>query len=176
MKMKENESLVKSVVELHDSMASLTVDSISETPVIEPEIQTKICYKTLAKENNCVYIEPKKRLPALGKLPEKQKIEHENAWKYVKGIYENYIVNGEPLSFWYTEYPGDQDCLWEIPANVPVYVPRFIAKHLEECQKYHTFGYNEKNSGHQRVDDFQFNFSATGTHYRGKFRAIGAFA
>lgn len=176
MKNKDTESLVKNVVSLQDSMSGLTVDAIAATPASEVEPIVELTAKQRAQEMGIAYIEPKRKLPAIGKLPEKLKSEHKSAWEYVKGIYENYIVNGEPLSFWYAAYPGDPDCLWEIPANIPVYVPRFIARHLEECQKYHTFSYNEKNLSQQRIDDFQYNFSPTGTHYRGKFRAIGAFA
>jgi hypothetical protein len=176
MKKTDTESLVKNVVALQEDMNSLTVDAIAKTPVEEPAPIVELTAKQRAAEMGIRYIEPKRKLPALGKLPEKLQAQHKYDWEYVKGIYENYVVNGEPLSFWMAAYPGDPDYLWEIPANVVVYVPRFIAKHLEDCQKYHTFSHREKSVSEQRVDDFQYNFAATGTHYRGKFRAIGAFA
>jgi hypothetical protein len=91
-------------------------------------------------------------------------------------MYENYVINGEPVTFGLCVYAGDADYLWEIPANVPVYVPRMVAKHLEEVQKYHTFTYLENPMNNLRPDDFTHQFRVDGTHYRGKFRAIGAFS
>ena len=54
-----------------------------------------------------------------------------------------------------------------VPANVPIYVPRMVAKHLEEVQKYHKFTYLEVPNDKWRTDDFTHQFSVSETHYRG---------
>ena len=177
---KETENLVKNVANMTTEMSHLTVDKINETaPVIEVA-ELRMTAKEKAASEGVRYIEPKRKLQAFGKLPEKLKKEHERAWEYVKGIYENYVVSGEPIEFWYSEYPGDPDCLWEIPCNVPVYIPRLVAKHLEECQKYHSFSRLDNNVDPRpmtanEVKEMRW-FYPSGTHYRGKFRAIGVFA
>jgi hypothetical protein len=51
-----------------------------------------------------------------------------------------------------------------------------VAKHLEEVQKYHTFTYTEAPQTQWRADEFTHQFKVSGTHYRGKFRPIGAFS
>lgn len=173
---KETEKLVKGVANLQEDLNSLTVDKINETAVSEPEVEIQLTMKQKAASEHCKYIEPKRSMKALGKLPEKLKAQHSKDWEYVKGIYENYIVSGESVSFWLCLYPGDPDCLWEIPANTPVYVPRMVAKHLEEVQKYHTFDFKEKPIHSWHTDQETHQFQSIGTHYRGKFRAIGAFA
>lgn len=174
---KSIDSLIDQTVAVQENLKSMTVDEINaHAPKVELEVQ-ELSLKEKAKLEGVRYIEPKRRLsPPLGKLPEKLKAKHAHDWDYVKGIYENYIVVGEPITFSLCMYPGDADYMWEIPANVPVYVPRMIAKHLEEVQAYHTFNYIEKSSQDWRVNEETHQFKVTGTHYRGKFRPIGAFA
>lgn len=174
---KETEKLTKAAVGLQEDLNKLTVDEINRTAVEDEPVAQAESLEMIAKREGAVYIKPKRRLsPPLGTLPEKLKVEHKRAWEYVKGIYENYVINGEPLTFSLCLYPGDADYLWEIPCNVPVYVPRMVAQHLEEAQKYHSFNYIEKPSQQWTSDEFTHQFRATGTHYRGKFRPVGAFA
>ena len=174
---KETQKLAEAAIGLQQNMNALTMDEIERQ---EPEALVQVqemSMKERAKLEGAVYLEPKRRLsPPLGTLPDKQKKEHAHAWEYVKGMYENYVVNGEPLTFALCLYAGDPDLLWEIPANVPVYIPRHVAKHLEEVQKYHTFNYLEVPTDRWHADEFTHQFGISGTHYRGKFRAIGAFS
>lgn len=169
--------LVENVIESQAEMNELTIDKINEVApkAEELEPQTKLTAKEIASREGVQYIEPTRKLSAFGTLPEKLKKEHARDWEYVKGVFENNIINGEGISFWYSKYPGDPDCLWTIPANRPVYVPRMIATHLEHAMKYHTFDYIEKPDFRKKKDDHVDEFSVTGTHYRGTFRAIGAF-
>lgn len=170
-KLPEQDSLTK-------SMSELTQDKINETApkAEEMEPQVKMTAKEMAAKLGLRYIEPVRKLKAIGKLPAFLEKEHAYMWEYVKGMYENYDFIGETLSFFLCLYPGDPDCMWSIPANVPVYVPRMVAKHLEECQKYHTFAYKDKRPDQKEALDFNEEFCVDKTHYRGKFRPIEAFA
>lgn len=178
---KDLENIAKKTAELTEEMSQLTVDKINEIAP-EPTLdELKLTAKQKASDEGVIFVEPKRKFKGLGKLPEKLKREHARAWEYVKGIYENYVVNNEPVRFWHNgDFPGDPDCLWEIPSNKPVYVPRFIAKHLEECQKYHQFTSIAATSEPAPMNDYQVAslewFRPSSTHYRGKFRAIGVFA
>lgn len=171
----ETENLAKAAVALQEDLNKLSVDTINTTEDKEPEIQ-EISMENKCKEQGIPYIKPSRRLSApMGKLPEKQKAEHKRAWEYVKGIYENFHIPGEAITFPLCLYPGDADYLWVIPANIPVAVPRLVAKHLEETQKYHQFAYREKPTDILQTDSFTHSFSVSGVQYRGKFRPIGAF-
>lgn len=172
--MKKKEEIIKEVAQKTD-MSELTVDKINEFPDKEPEIQTQLTSRELADSMGLLYIEPTRKLSAFGKLPEKQKADHARDWEYVKGIYENVENIGEILEFWYCKYPGDPDCLWRIPSNKPVFVPRMIAKHLEEVQKYHRFDYINRNEPQMQHGEFDSTFKVVDTMYRGKFRPIEAF-
>ena len=136
----------------------------------------EISLKERAKMEDILYIEPKRKMSAFGKLLECEKKAHAHDWEYVKGILENQIVEGEPVSFWYCKYGGDHDCLWEIPCNRTVYLPRMIAKHLEEVMQYHTFGYVQRPDTEWTTDEWTHKFGVTGTKYRAKFRPTEAFA
>lgn len=182
---KETEKLAQSAVAVQDNLNRMTVDEINRSaPSAEPAPQ-EASLEEIAKREGALYIKPKRRLnPPLGSLdncknPEKIKREHARAWEYVKGIYENYVVSGEPITFSLCLYPGDADYLWEIPCNRVVYVPRMVAQHLEEVQKYHTFSQLAPNSDPSplsvgEVEGMRW-FRPSGTHYRGKFRPVGAF-
>jgi hypothetical protein len=180
--MKKQEALVNNVLEKQVHMNSMTVDKITEMapPAEELEPQVKMTNREMASKLGLLYIEPKKTLPAFGTLNPKQEREHAYDWEYVKGIFENPIISRESVKFWYSKYPGDKDCLWEIPPNRPVFVPRMIAKHLEGVMQYHTFSEVGINSdppvcGSGEIECMDW-FKPTGTHFRGKFRAIGSFS
>lgn len=177
-KYKSAESLVERTNSIQENLGTMTVDQINvSAPKAEEKAPQELSLKEIAKREGVRYIEPKCRITApMGKCPESLKAKRDHDWEYVKGIYENYVVTGEPIKFTLCLYPGDPDYLWEVPANVPVYVPRMVAKHLEECQAYHSFNYVEKNSLDWKPDQETHQFKVTGTHYRGKFRPIGAFS
>ena len=107
--MKKTEKLVKNVADMSVEMSELTVDKIAETKVSEPEPQTQLTARQLADSMGLRYIEPKRKLQAIGKLNPKQKKDHAHDWDYVKGIYENIEFVGEHIEFWYCKYPGDPD-------------------------------------------------------------------
>ena len=168
--------LVSETLDHQSQLNNLDVDTIEKiapkTEVAPPELSAR----ERAKLENALYIEPKRTLKGFGTLPEKLKREHAHAWEYVKGMFENYIVNTEALTFWLSLYPGDPDCLWEIPPNRPVYIPRHVANHLEEVMKYHKFDYVPKAESQWVPGQSIEHFLPVSTHFRGKFRAIGAFA
>ena len=169
---------VEKVLSLNQQMNTLTVDKINDSAPEpeETEPQVKLSLKEIAKLENIPYIEPTSQLGAFGKLPEKLRKQHERDWEYVKGMLENNVSPGQYVDFWYSIYPGDPDCYWIVPANRVCYVPRMIATHLEKAMKFHQFDYVEKPSNTWRKDDYQQELITTSTHYRAKFRAIGAFA
>lgn len=168
--------LEKTIDDLENSLNKLTVDEIKNTPVTEPEPQTLLTNKEIADSMNIRYIEPIRKLQPFGTCPQQLKKDRDHDWEYVKAIYENYDDIGECAEFWLSKYPGDPDCLWRIPANVPVFVPRMVAKHLSEIQKYHIFDYGAKpNQEILKHGDFTHEFHVKETKYRGKMRPLGVY-
>jgi len=173
---KDLTNMVSEVAQQHAHLSTLSVDAINKMAPEAEAPELEMTMKQRADAEGARYIVPTQKMPAFGKLPEKQRKDHERDWQYVRGLYENYTVIGESIKFWFSKYPGDPDCLWEIPANVPVYVPRMIAKHLEEAQVYHSFSEFHESSQPVHADAVLQQFRPTRTHYRGKFRPVGAFA
>ncbi len=176
MSRKSQTNQVSEVISLQKDLNSLSTDTVEQVAPKAEDAPLEISVRDRAKFENCLYIEPKRTLKGCGVLPEKLKKEHVHAWEYVRGMFENFTVVGEHITFWLSLYPGDPDCMWEIPANTPVYVPRHVAKHLEEVMKYHKFDFIEKPKDKWRPGDAMESFTPVSTHYRGKFRAIGSFA
>ncbi|CAB4126523.1 hypothetical protein UFOVP80_22 [uncultured Caudovirales phage] len=185
---KEQVEMVKEVAAIQSEMSSLTTDKISETaPEAKDEYDVSEVKKKAEKEN-AIFIEPKIRMQAFGKLKPDWKKKRDYDWEYVKGSFQPEIVNGrpsmEPRKFWHCKWPGDQDCFWDIPVDRPVYVPRMIAKLLSgekeddtgiEAMKFHTFDYMERPTPYWKPDQFTHQFQPTGTNYRGRFVQIGAY-
>lgn len=183
---KKQAELVESLINVQKDMNELTVDKINETAPkpVEVEAQVQLSPKEIARMEGIPFIEPVRKLQAFGKLHDKWKSKHARDWEYVKGIFENEVSKGESIKFTFSKWPGDPDCIWEVPANKPCYVPRMIAKLLSgeqdedtgmQAMNYHSFSHIEKASHLWQKDEFTNQFAATGTYSRGKFRAIGAF-
>lgn len=188
---KDAATLVKQVSNLNSDLNTLTQDKVNEiAPASDDYAETKLTSRQMAARDGVRYIEPKKRLPAGNheKLKPEWRAKRDRDWEYVIGIFHGEIINNtpsrEPKSFWHKKWAEDAFCLWEIPTEEPVYVPRMIALHLSggkdedtgmECMKYHTFDYKERPQAYQRPGDYQHQFTAVSTNYRGRFVPIGGF-
>jgi len=183
MKQKE---LIREVAELSTEMSKMNVDKINEIAPQAQETEVPLTAKQRAQAEGARYIEPKKKLQAFGTFKEEWRRKYNYDWEYVRGMFQSEVINGrsstEPKCFWFSKWPGDPDCYWEIPVNVPVYVPRMIAYYLSgekdtdtgmESMKYHTFDYIERPTPYWKSDEFTHQFAPTGTHYRGRFVPIG---
>lgn len=185
----KHDKLINAAANLSTEMSAMNVDTINEVAPKAEEAEAQLTTKQKAAADGVRYIEPKKKLQAFGTLKAEWKKKRDHDWEYVLGMFQSEVINGrsssEPKSFWHCKWPGDSDCWWEIPVNVPVYVPRMIAFYLSgekdvdtgmESMKYHTFDYVERPTPYWKPDDFTHQFAPTGTHYRGRFVPIGVFS
>lgn len=83
-------------------------------------------------------IKPTRSFAPRSKPNPKEAKKREMGWELVKCIVENLEVIGEAPKFWLDCFQGDPTYFWEIPANIPVYIPRFVAEHLSK-RHYHIF-------------------------------------
>ena len=188
---KEHTKIVQEVARMTADLNALTVDKINETAAAPSEdlVERANQLKATAKAEGALWIEPSRRQPRLGKLDPKLQKQHQYDWEYVCGIFQHDRESGlgtnEPKKFWFCKYPGDEDCLWEIPTDRLVYIPRMIAQYLAgekdpvtgmESMKFHTFGYDPLPPTHLGPDAHMEQFSVKGTRYRGRFLPKGAFA
>ena len=151
------------------------IEELKETVKAEETApQTELTRAERAK-SNARHLTPVKKFKPIGKLDPKWQKEHDYDWEYVEGVFENILSPGETTRFWFCKYPGDPDCYWEIPCNIPVSIPRMIAKHLETIDSYHKFTFVERPPMEWRSDDFTSTFQPLSKEFRSRFRPIGAF-
>ena len=188
---KDPVKLVKDVAAMTGGMSEMTQDRVNDLAPELEETEVKLTTKQIAARDGVRYIEPKRKLPGFGadNMKSEWKPKHARDWEYTLGMFQGEARNGshsqDPKTFWHCKWPGDPDCLWEIPVEVPVYLPRMIAKYLAgekeedtgmESMKYHKFDYRERPINYQRPDDFTHDFAPVSTHHRGRFIPLGQFA
>lgn len=122
------EKIVRKAEDLEQAVRGMN-EAMKRAPEKEQEKQLKIS-EFKKKFPDARYIEPSKRIPTGGIKVEEYEKQRDFLWEYVVGVFESVLV-GAKLEFWLTGLPGDDYCLWAIPVNTPVGLPRFVAKHLQ---------------------------------------------
>ena len=121
--------IVRQMGDIQDAVNDMT-KAMASTPERESEKNLQIS-EFKKKFPDAIYLTPSTKIPTGGiPHPEFEK-QREYLWEYVVGIFESQMIMGK-LEFFLTGLPGDDYCKWSIPANKPVGVPRFVAKHLEK--------------------------------------------
>lgn len=149
--------------------------AMDKTPEAKVEMESKIS-SFKKKYPDARYIEPKHRIPTKGiRCPEKDK-QKDFMHEYVVGIFESAII-GSTLSFWKDGLPGDDFCMWEIPANKPIGIPRHVAKHLSENLSWKEMKPLGRDNEPQAFyeEDMVIPFTRFETKRRGTFHPINAF-
>jgi hypothetical protein len=118
-----------------DNVKSLTVDRMNQAPQMEVEPQTKLSSREIAKKPE-IYLKPKRTIGSKEKFNEQFRDQYNYAKEYVQFIAENYEIIGETMEFWTKPFAGMPAEEWAVPANKPVWAPRYVAEQISRC-KYH---------------------------------------
>lgn len=109
-----------------------SLDPMNKGQVEETEEQTKLSDREIAKYD-APYIKPARAIFGREPFNEKFRKTWEKAWEYVKCIVEQKECPEEIVEKWTKEFPGDPAHFWEIPVNKPIYLPRFVAHQITQC-------------------------------------------
>ncbi len=129
---KQFESFTEEVKALDMPADPFNPNEKRETPA-----QTEIT-KTQFLKSDAPYLKPTRFIscstnekfnPAWQKMKDREQ-------EYVKVIVENLEIIGEKVELWHKNWPRQHAEFWQIPVNVPVYIPRGIATQISRC-KYH---------------------------------------
>jgi hypothetical protein len=127
-------------------MQTMTKDAVEkqapEIVDIDPQIRWS---KAEIAEYDAPIIRPSRSFAPRSRSEPKEAKERARGWELVKCVVENNEVIGEAPEFWLDKFKGDPTYFWQIPANVPVYIPRFVAEHLS-TRKYHVFKMRDESS------------------------------
>jgi hypothetical protein len=129
------DKLEKQLDAYNEQVQALTLDRMNEAPLKEVEQQTKLSQKELNKKPD-IYLKPINSVRSKEPFNELFRDEWNHLKEYVHFIYENYEVIGEQLDFWTKPLQGIAAERWFVPANKPVWGPRYVAEQISRC-KYH---------------------------------------
>jgi hypothetical protein len=138
---KELDKCEKQFEEFNDQVQSMTMDRMSGAKKVETEEQTKLSQKEIQKKNE-LYLKPKRSIASQEKFNEKFRDDYNYSKEYVNFIAENHEVIGESIDAWTKPFPGLPAEEWSVPANKPVWAPRYVAEQIKKCN-YHVFSMSE---------------------------------
>lgn len=135
---KELDKVEKQFEAFHDQVKTLTQDRLNQAPKQEADVQEQT---KAAKKTNDVWLKPKRSLapgiePKTGKreeFNEKWRSDYEYKKEYVHFTAENKEIIGETIKLWTKAFPGVDAEEWEVPANRPVWGPRYLAERIKGC-------------------------------------------
>lgn len=143
---------------------SMTLDRMNMAPKQEIEPQTKIAQSDLDKMKD-IYIKPSRAIMSREKFNEKFRDDYDFAKQYVHITAENIEIKGDTLEFWTKPFPGVPAEYWQIPANKPVWAPRYAAEQLKRCN-YHRLVMQDRPSGGDGMGQYYGTMSVDTTVQR----------
>jgi hypothetical protein len=131
----------KQLDEFESQVKNLTLDRMNEAPQLEVEPQTKLSSKELEK-NGDLYLKPSRWISDGQKFNSDFQKDWEFAKEYVQFIAEHKESPGETIELWTHPFGGKGAEFWQVPANKPVWGPRYLAEQLRKCT-YHRLRMDE---------------------------------
>jgi hypothetical protein len=147
---RELENVAKQFDAFDANVKELTQDAMNKAPKLETEPQTKIAKADIEKSKD-VYLKPKRTIGSVEKFNEKFREQFNFAKEYVCFIAENKELIGEAIELWTKPFPGLPAEEWVVPANTPVYGPRYLAERLKSCN-YHRLVMKQSMSDNRNPD------------------------
>jgi len=113
----------------------MTMDRMAAAPKEEVEPQTKLSQNEIAKSKD-IYLKPSKSISCREKFNEKFRDEWNFAKEYVQFVAEHKELIGEKIEMWSKPFAGIPGEFWEVPTNIPVWGPRYLAEQIKR-KTYH---------------------------------------
>lgn len=168
------EKIVRQVEDFSNAVQDMR-NAMNKTPEAVSERQMKVT--SFQKQfPDALYLEPKHRIPTKGVRNSEKDKNKDYLHEYVVGIFESQLV-GSKLTLWKDGLPGDDFCMWEIPVNRPVGIPRFLAQHLSKELKWKEMLPLGRNNEPQAVYDEEMMkpFERFVEKRRGTFHPINSY-
>lgn len=132
---KELNEAVKQVDAFDQSIKEMTMDRMNTAPKEETEPQVNLSQADREKMKD-VYLKPIKTIGCREKFNEKFRKDYEFAKEYVQFEAENKEIIGEKIELWTRPFPGMPAEFWNVPVNVPLWGPRYLAEQIKRAS-YH---------------------------------------
>ncbi len=151
---KELDKAVEQIDKFDQQVKSLSFDVMNEAPV--KEVEQKISQKELDQHGE-IYLKPSKSIGVgvntktghVEKFNEKFRSQYDHQKEYVPFIAYNNMISGDLIELWTKPFPGTSCEFWQVPANKPVWGPRYLAEQLTRA-RHHVL--SMKNSAENPFD------------------------
>lgn len=166
--------IVREADEFAQSVEQTSENQEYNVPAKEYEPSVGINKKQM---DNVIFVKPLMSLKVKTTTPLREDRIKERNYMHerVVGVFENRELIGEAKPFWINAFPGDDYEQWILPTNVPISIPRYIAKHLNENTKYTVFKYKEKSADQQVPNSFKEGFEPSHKVSRMTFALAGQY-
>lgn len=104
-------------------------------PVQESDPQVKISTRE-AQNSNARYLKPSRSIASKEPFNEKFRADYNFKKEYVQFIAEHSELIGASIEKWTKPFAGMPAEYWEVPTNVPVWGPRYLAEEIKEKCSY----------------------------------------
>lgn len=161
---KELDKAEKQFEAFEDNVKQMTMDRMNMAPIKEEEPQTKMSQKDIEKSKE-IYLKPERVIGCKDKFNEDYRKQYEHDKQYVQFIAENKEIIGETIDIWTRPYGGVPAEYWRVPANKPVWGPRYLAEQIAS-RRYHRLVMQENITGGNGMTQFYGSMAVDSTIQR----------
>lgn len=153
------------------SIKEMTMDRMNQAPKEETEPQTKLSQNQIANSKD-IYLKPKRYVSSRERFNENFRADYEYSKEYVQFIAENKELIGETMELWTKPFAGVPAEEWVVPANKPVWGPRYLAEQINR-KFYHRLVMQEtRNTGSDGIGNYYGSMAADTTIARLEARPV----
>lgn len=127
---KELDKAEKQFEAFEQNIKELTLDRMNLAPKQDVEPQTKMSQKDIERAPG-TYLKPEKSIAGRDRFNERFRAQYEYDKEYVQFIAENHEIIGDSIEIWTRPYGGVPAEFWRVPANKPVWGPRYLAEQIK---------------------------------------------
>ncbi len=162
---KEMDKVEKQFEQFDNQVKELTLDRMNEAPKTEVEPQTKLSQKDLSRAKD-IYLKPERSIGCKEKFNEDYREQYNFAKEYVQFTAENKELIGETLELWTKPFAGIPAEFWRVPANKPLWGPRYLAEQIKKCSYHRLVMQNHNMVGSDGMGTYYGNMAADTTVQR----------
>lgn len=145
---KELDRAEKQFDEFQENVNALTLDRMNQAPKLDHDPQTKLTQSDIAKSKD-IYLKPARAIGSKESFNEKFREDYNFSKEYVQFIAENNEIKGETIDIWTKPFPGLPCEYWQVPANKPVWGPRYLAEQIKRAT-YHRMRIEDRPTGYDQ--------------------------
>lgn len=139
---KELDKVEAQFSKFHEEVKELTTERMNMRE--KPETELKMSQNEINNSKE-IYLKPSRVHFSREKFNEKYRDDYTFMKEYVNFVAQNNEIQGEKMDVWTKPFPGCPAEWWEVPANKPVWGPRYLAEQIKR-KYYHRLKMDESKA------------------------------